>query len=417
MSNEVFMKEGQPLASTLVHEYYQPTAVLPRGYFSQRVEGFDFIEDMLAKIRQYQKCPFSKMELLFVVEEVSQIDICGLSHYQSALWGLYGFVIIGLMKSTFKPQGNESSHITEYHYDGNPTIPRVTLLAVVSHHVLPELMNTPQTADLTQPQVSSSRKEKKKFIPVAHTKTGCSLTPDPEGILTASDGWTAFEKNSKDQIGKEDTIFKPMSEIVATVIKNSTSNLTAKSCLINFLQNPTMAPKSADRHNASRPDGYMLVKDRLQGETVPWADVVLSCEYKQKEGDKNLDNDVWKCIWSMQHVMQDDPCHCATFGMTIGNSMMRIWFCCRSSVIISSPVVLKDIWIDSNRMREGIILNVWVAAAIDDTTDSLMWSLKVTEDRVFELQRKQLVLEKHEAGPGSKGLQAFRQPVTFMLLI
>jgi hypothetical protein len=121
-----------------------------------------------------------------------------------------------------------------------------------------------------------------------------TLMSDLEGILTASDGWTTFEKKPKDQIGKEDAIFKPVSDIfrkvVAAVIKNLTSNLTAKSCSIDFLQNPTMAPKSADRHNASRPDGYMLVKDRFQEETISWAVVVLSCEYKRKEGDEDLDD-------------------------------------------------------------------------------------------------------------------------------
>jgi hypothetical protein len=121
-----------------------------------------------------------------------------------------------------------------------------------------------------------------------------TLKSDPEGILAGSDGWTAFEKKPKDQIGKEDAIFKPMSNIfrkvVAAVIKNSPSNLTDKNCSIDFLQNPTMAPKSAERHNASRPDGYMLVKDRSQLETVSWADIVLSCEYKRKEGDEDLDD-------------------------------------------------------------------------------------------------------------------------------
>jgi hypothetical protein len=121
-----------------------------------------------------------------------------------------------------------------------------------------------------------------------------TMMSGPEGILTASDGWTTFKKKPKDQIGKEDAIFKPVSDIfskvVAAVIKNSTSNLNAKNCSVDFLQNPTMSPKSADRHNASRPDGYMLVKDRLQGETVSWSDVVLSCEYKRKEGDEDLDD-------------------------------------------------------------------------------------------------------------------------------
>ena len=40
----------------------------------------------------------------------------------------------------------------------------------------------------------------------------------------------------------------------------------------------------------------------------------------------------------MKHLMWDDPCHRrATFGMTIENTMTRLWFCCRSSVVVSEP--------------------------------------------------------------------------------
>src|SRR5882762_9752343 len=51
--------------------------------------------------------------------------------------------------------------------------------------------------------------------------------------------------------------------------------------------------------------------------------------------DAQVSQNVRKCLWSMQHVMRDDPCRRATFGMTIENSTTRAWFCCRSSVIIS----------------------------------------------------------------------------------
>jgi hypothetical protein len=120
------------------------------------------------------------------------------------------------------------------------------------------------------------------------------LKADPAGILTASGRWKAFDTEPKDQPGREDAIFKPMpyifSKIVEAIIANSDSKLTASDCSVDFLQNPTMAPMSSDRHNATRPDGYLLVKDRLQERTVSWADVLLSCEYKREEGDEELDD-------------------------------------------------------------------------------------------------------------------------------
>ena len=88
-------------------------------------------------------------------------------------------------------------------------------------------------------------------------------------------------------------------------------------------------------------------------------------------------------------------------------------------------------WIDSDRTREGVILgqlydeaddedkllvkkhflttichgDVWMGTAVDDTANGLMRRLKITEDGVFKLQRKQLVLQKREVGPGSEGLR------------
>jgi hypothetical protein len=116
-------------------------------------------------------------------------------------------------------------------------------------------------------------------------------SPDSQ-ILTPSGRWTAFDKVPKDQDGREDVVFKPIVNIFKKVtdVISATSHLTQVDSLIHFAQNPNMTPKSADRHNATRPDGYLLVKDRLQPGTVSWADVVLSCEYKLEDGAEELDD-------------------------------------------------------------------------------------------------------------------------------
>jgi Fungal protein kinase len=94
--------------------------------------------------------------------------------------------------------------------------------------------------------------------------------------------------------------------------------------------------------------------------------------------------------------------------------------------------VLKDIWIDHDRTREGAILaqlydeaddedkklvkqyflttvchgDVWRELnAIDDTEQGLMRGLKAAVDN-FELQRKKLVISKQAAAPGSQKLRA-----------
>jgi len=96
------------------------------------------------------------------------------------------------------------------------------------------------------------------------------------------------------------------------------------------------------------------------------------------------------------------------------------------------PVVLKDIWIDHDRMREGDILaqlyndmdgedqrlakkhfltpichgDVLVAPDTADDTRDIMRRLKTTEHGIFELPRKDLMVPKREDPSGSQGLRA-----------
>lgn len=59
-----------------------------------------------------------------------------------------------------------------------------------------------------------------------------------------------------------------------------------------FLQNPNLAPTLADRDNKSRPDGYLVLRNKEDdGNNVRWANIVLSCEYKWKD-DVEESNDV-----------------------------------------------------------------------------------------------------------------------------
>ncbi|KAF8493938.1 hypothetical protein F5888DRAFT_1720628 [Russula emetica] len=366
-----------------------------------------------------------------------------------------------------------------------------------------------------------------------------SLRLGPEPALTRSNQWLACPGAPKDSRGSEDDIFSSMPEIftkvVAAVVANSCGKLTEDDRTVDFLQNPRRAPTSAERRNESKPDGYLVLKDRNKvmskdgkKEDIFWADITLSCEYKQKDGRDDLDDDVRKCVWSLQQVMRDDARRRASFGMTIENSTTRVWFCCRSAVVVSeafdfvdepgnlvklfaafafadqtslgfdstiqpvtgnrgqsvvtvhpdndkqnsrrfrtteilssygaeplrgrgtrvfqaveidgngepsgSPVVLKDIWIDSDRTREGNILaslrsetndedrllfeerflttichgDVWTELNIlDDTANTLMRGLNITSDHTsrFDLQW-QSVIQKHDPTPGSEGLRA-----------
>ena len=134
------------------------------------------------------------------------------------------------------------------------------------------------------------------IVDLRATMQSLKLGSDP--ILTSSDQWAMFPKAPKDSLGSEDTIFSPMPEIFNKVVEVIVANSGGKlMSTVDFLQNPNQAPTSAERHNESRPDGYLVLKDRNKkrtkygkNEDILWADIALSCEYKRKDGVDELDD-------------------------------------------------------------------------------------------------------------------------------
>ena len=191
-----------------------------------------------------------------------------------------------------------------------------------------------------------------------------SLKLGSEPVLTSSNQWTMFTNSPKNSQGSEYTIFSPIPEIftkvVVAIIANSGGKINEDKNIVDFLQNPSRTPTSAERNKGSRPDGYLVFKDRIKvmskggrKEDIRWGDIALSWEYKRKGGVNELDDvrvhqgiarqanfsyqDVRKCLWSLQHMMRDDPRRRATFGLTIENCTTRVWFCCRSLLVVSEP--------------------------------------------------------------------------------
>ena len=128
-----------------------------------------------------------------------------------------------------------------------------------------------------------------------------SLKLGSEPVSTSSNRWSIFPKASKDSQDSEDGVFSLMPEIftkvVVAIVANSGGRLKEENCTIDFLQNPNLAPTSTERCNESRPDGYLVLKDRNKRmskigkrENILWADIALLCEYKRKDSEKDLDD-------------------------------------------------------------------------------------------------------------------------------
>ena len=91
-------------------------------------------------------------------------------------------------------------------------------------------------------------------------------------------------------------------KVVVAVAANSGGRLREEARTVDFLQNPSPVPESTHKRKESRPDGCLVLKDRNKGmsedwrrdDTLVWSDIVLSCEYKRKDGRQDL-HDVCVC--------------------------------------------------------------------------------------------------------------------------
>ena len=56
-------------------------------------------------------------------------------------------------------------------------------------------------------------------------------------------------------------IFTKVLVVLVVIVANSGGKLKEDNRTLDFLQNPSQAPTSDERHNESRPDGYLVLKD------------------------------------------------------------------------------------------------------------------------------------------------------------
>jgi hypothetical protein len=88
-------------------------------------------------------------------------------------------------------------------------------------------------------------------------------------------------------------VFTPMAGVFDLVVRAiiANSDRTLGHVSVRFYQNPTRAPTSNARQAATRPDGYMVLKEIFPEGNESWDGILLSCEYKWRDGVEQL-NDV-----------------------------------------------------------------------------------------------------------------------------
>ncbi|KAI0946809.1 hypothetical protein AcW1_010386 [Taiwanofungus camphoratus] len=153
---------------------------------------------------------------------------------------------------------------------------------------------------------------------------------DQNDILQ-SGRWRSFPVNPAASWSNENVTFKPLEDMVRQIAM--AGGLGGNGRLLDFENNPNHTPKSELRDSTSRPDGYLILRDKQDG--VHWTDIALCAEYKKRKSIDDRNDNVRKIVWGMHHCMRNDPRRRFTIGLTIEDTDTRLWFCSRSETLVT----------------------------------------------------------------------------------
>lgn len=141
-----------------------------------------------------------------------------------------------------------------------------------------------------------------------------------------------FPRAPSKQDAVEDNVFASLEALVKAIrdAAESPSDPT-----LHFVCRPTKSPESSTRDNPSRPDSYGILYGREKSTPAQWIDIAVPAEFKKDSGQKAENDNGKKILWSMYHIMREDPTRRFVYGFTIQDTKMRLWFVNRSDTFVS----------------------------------------------------------------------------------
>ena len=115
--------------------------------------------------------------------------------------------------------------------------------------------------------------------------------------------WREYQSNPSNGSANEEDYYKHLCSIFTAVTKQAKKG-TGTGTTVDFIQKPNSAPMS-ERANSSRPDGYMLLKNKKSVKSGTnsrdfWDDVAVSFEFKKYGKDKDKQDVSWTPLLGAQ---------------------------------------------------------------------------------------------------------------------
>ncbi|KAJ3556690.1 hypothetical protein NM688_g1890 [Phlebia brevispora] len=126
--------------------------------------------------------------------------------------------------------------------------------------------------------------------------------------------------------------FKPFQSGVRRVV-----NAIKKGKPTVALRNNTEGESSFEKRTQdSLPDAFFLPVSRSFG-PVQWSDIAVIGEYQVEDNEESAKENIRKMSQSLLNCMQKDPRRRFAFGFTAEDASIKLWYCDRSQIVVSSP--------------------------------------------------------------------------------
>ncbi|KAL5525380.1 hypothetical protein ACEPAF_9250 [Sanghuangporus sanghuang] len=164
------------------------------------------------------------------------------------------------------------------------------------------------------------------------------------GYVDSSGRWKGLWTMSGSKRRKKYDVFAPLLDIfekAASVAAMKTSRLNQILEMVLLPERSNGRRRSASSQNACfayKRRGVRSVAASTEKCTISsWSQIALAASFKRTSSEESRKKNARRIISDTQLAMARDPCRRFTFGMTVENTTIRLWFCSRASPVVSKP--------------------------------------------------------------------------------
>ncbi|KAJ3524187.1 hypothetical protein NM688_g8604 [Phlebia brevispora] len=150
--------------------------------------------------------------------------------------------------------------------------------------------------------------------------------------ITLKGRWRGFPVDPSSSKDPDRMSFRNLPSVFHSILKAGSTKANRLRACLQFQNNAACAPRPLDKSICTLPDAFWF-----RGTQCSWSTIAVSGELRKGQSSADEMDNVTKITSSMSNCMRTDPRRRFTFGFTIENTNMKLWFCDRSQILFTTP--------------------------------------------------------------------------------